>query len=288
MKTIAKTFITTLLATLLLVWGGCHPQKRNSHIVVTIAPLKHIVEQITCGDYSISVLVPQGASPETFEPTPKQMAEVHDAQLVFTTGLIEFEKSLLKDVDRNHVVDLSTGIQLIEGSCSHHHSHHDHHHGVDPHIWTSPQELRQMATTAHAAIIRQYPDSTKYTAAYDALCARLEALDEECKQAIKESGTQAFMVYHPAMTYYARAYGIEQIAIEYEGKEPSAKYLSTIIDQAHEKNIKAILYQAEYPKSVVEVVANDVGVKALEINPLAEDVETTIRTITTAITAQNE
>jgi zinc transport system substrate-binding protein len=98
-----------------------------------------------------------------------------------------------------------------------------------------------MATTAHAAIIRQYPDSTKYTAAYDALCARLEALDEECKQAIETSGTQAFMVYHPAMTYYARAYGIEQIAIEYEGKEPSAKYLSTIIDQAHEKNIKAIL-----------------------------------------------
>ena len=288
MKTIAKTFITTLLATLLLVWGGCNPQKRNSHIVVTIAPLKHIVEQITCGDFSISVLVPQGASPETFEPTPKQMAEVHDAQLVFTTGLLEFEKSLLKDVNRNNTVDLSTDIQLIEGSCSHHHSHHDHHHGVDPHIWTSPQELRQMATTAHAAIIRQYPDSTKYTAAYDALCARLEALDEECKQAIKESGTQAFMVYHPAMTYYARAYGIEQIAIEYEGKEPSAKYLSTIIDQAHENNIKVILYQAEYPKSVVEVVANDVGVKALEINPLAEDVETTIRNITTAITAHNE
>lgn len=287
MKRLFTSLITPLLIAALFLTGGCEQKEHNSEIVVTIAPLKYIVKQITCGDFDVAILVPAGASPESYEPTPKQMAEVHDAQLVFTTGLIEFERALLKDVDRNHVVDLSTGIQLIEGSCSHHH-HHDHHHGVDPHIWTSPQELRRMATTAHAAIIRQYPDSTKYTVAFDALSTRLEALDEECKQAIETSGTQAFMVYHPAMTYYARAYGIEQIAIEYEGKEPSAKYLSTIIDQAHEKNIKAILYQAEYPKSVVEVVAKDIGIEALEINPLAEDIESTIRTITTAITTSHK
>lgn len=288
------TLITPLLAATLLLAGGCRQNEHNSDFVVTIAPIKHIVEQITCGDFDIAILVPQGASPETFEPTPKQVAELHDARLVFTTGLMEFERSLLGEVEGNHLIDLSRDIRVIEGSCSHHHhhDHHDHHHShnhsVDPHIWTSPQELKQMATTAYEAIIAQYPDSTKYKVAYEALSSRLEALDEECRQAVTTAGTEAFIVYHPVMTYYARAYNIEQIAIEDEGKEPSAKHLAEIIDQAHQKEIKAVLYQAEYPKSVVEVIANDIGATALEISPLAENVEATIRTITDAITGQTQ
>lgn len=287
MKRFLTPLITPLLAAAFLFVVGCQQQKRHSEIVVTIAPLKHIVEQITCGDFSISVLVPQGASPETFDPTPKQIAEVHDAQLVFTTGLIEFEKSLLKEVKPNQIVDLSAGIQLIEGSCSHHHDNHSHHHhGVDPHIWTSPQELRQMATTAHAAIIRQYPDSVKYTAAYDDLVLHLKALDAQCQQLISDSQTEAFLIYHPALTYYARAYGIEQMTVESEGKEPSAKHLASIIDQARIKGITTVLYQREYPKSVIEVIAEDIDATPIEIDPLAENIEQTILDITRAITTK--
>lgn len=274
--------ILSLCVTTLL--GSCTKAKEESDFVVTIAPIKHIVEQITCGDFSISVLVPQGASPETFEPTPKQVADLNDAKLVFSTGLIEFERSLLEQANKgNNIVNLSQDIELIEGHCSHAH-HHGHHHSIDPHIWTSPRRVKQMAQNAYNAIMELYPDSVKYTVAYNDLCQRLDALDAQCEQMITQSNTEAFVIYHPALTYYAQDYNIEQIAIEHEGKEPSAKHIATIIDRSRNLGVKNILYQSEFPKSVVEVIANDIGVKAVEISPLEENIEKNILAITEAIT----
>ena len=274
---ILSLYVTTLL-------GSCTKAKEESDFVVTIAPIKHIVEQITCGDFSVSVLVPQGASPETFEPTPKQIADLNDAELVFSTGLIEFERSLLEQADKgNNIVNLSQDIELIEGHCSHAH-HHGHHHSIDPHIWTSPRRVKQMAHNAYNAIMELYPDSVKYTVAYKDLCRRLDSLDAQCERMISQSNTEAFVIYHPALTYYAQDYNIEQIAIEHEGKEPSAKHIATIIDRSRNLGVKNILYQSEFPKSVVEVIANDIGVHAVEITPLEEDVEKNILAITEAIT----
>lgn len=269
--------MTTLL-------GSCNKANKESDFVVTIAPIKHIVEEITCGDFSVTVLVPQGASPETFEPTPKQIADLNDAKLIFSTGLIAFEHTLLEQADKgNNIVNLSQGIDLIEGHCSHAH-HHGHHHSTDPHIWTSPRTVKQMAQNAYNAIIGQYPDSVKYTVAYNDLCQRLDSLDAQCERMISQSDTKAFVIYHPALTYYAQDYNIEQIAIENEGKEPSAKHIATIIDQSRALGVKNILYQSEFPKSVVEVIANDIGVQAVEITPLEEDIEKNILAITKAIT----
>ena len=109
-------------------------------------------------------LVPPGASPETFEPTPRQFVELNKAQLIFNVGLIDFETTLLGKVgDQAKVVNLSRGIDLIAGSCSHgHHGHdHGHAHGVDPHVWTSPKALQTMAANAYEAIRNAYPDSVK-------------------------------------------------------------------------------------------------------------------------------
>ena len=225
------TSLATLLFSLLVVLNlstGCNRangSQSGCDIYVTIAPLKYIVEQITGDDFSIEVLVPIGASPETFEPTPKQYIALNEAQMIFSTGLIEFETALLERLaDKTHIVDLSRNISLIAGSCSHHHhSATEHQHGVDPHIWTSPHELKTMARNAYDAIMEQYPDSTKYTAAYNRLAKQIEQLDEECRQQLATTTARAFIIYHPALTYYARAYGIEQIAVEDEGKEPSAK-----------------------------------------------------------------
>lgn len=286
MNHIFRYIILSLLVTPLLT--SCKRERMESDIVVTIAPLKYIVEQITGDDFTVSVLVPQGASPETFEPTPKQVADLNHSQLILSTGLIEFEKSLLHRLgNTDKVINLSKNIELIKGSCSHHGSHHDHHHGVDPHIWTSPRELKIMAANAHKAIMELYPDSTKYTTAYNLLISKLDKLDEWCEQQIKESNTRALIVYHPALTYYTRAYGIEQIAIEQDGKEPSAKHLSHLIDEARNRNVHCILYQAEYPKSVVEVISKDTKIEAEIFYPLSEDVEATIKHVTNAITGHN-
>lgn len=285
MKRYIYIILYTLLATTLLLACGSRKSSPNADIVVSIEPLKYIAEQITTGDFQVDVLVPQGASPETYDPTSRQIMALSNAKMVFAIGLIDFEKSLLQRLDNKNIVNLSRGIELIEGSCSHaHHDHAHHHHGVDPHIWTSPHELKIMAENAYTAIMQHYPDSVKYTNAYHHLISELDNLDKECHAAIESSATKAFAIYHPALTYYARAYSLEQIAIESEGKEPSAKHIAHVIEDAHNKGVKCLLYQCEFPRSVVDVVAEDMDIEPTEINPLADNPVQFIRDVTRCIT----
>ena len=151
-------------------------------------------------------------------------------------------------------------------------------------IYGPLRELRTMARNAFDAISRQYPDSAKYVEAYRALDERLVRLDVECKRMCDESKSRAFVVYHPALTYFARAYGLEQIAVESDGKEPSAKHIARIIDEARAKGVACLLYQSQYPRSAVEIIARDMGVECREIDPLAEDAAQNIIDITRVIT----
>jgi len=282
----------TLSIFIILLFFGCTERKVvvENRAIVSIAPLKPLVESILGEDFEVSVLVPQGASPETFEPTPKQLREVESARFVFGTGLLEFEQELLHRIARNEqIINLSQGIELIAGTCSHaHHAHHDHScghaHGIDPHIWCSPKSLGKMAENTYNAISREMPDSTKYAEHYTALCIKLLDLDEEVSELCRQSPHSLFFIYHPALTYLARDYGLTQVAVEHEGKEPSAKHLARIIEQARTEGIKHIFYQSEFPASSVEVICQDINATPVEINPLEEDIFDNIRHIVTLIT----
>ena len=246
-----------------LLLAACTPEQPagENTFYVSIPPLRSIVEGIVGDDFKIEVLVPPGASPETFEPTPRQFVELNKAQLIFNVGLIDFETTLLGKVgDQAKVVNLSRGIDLIAGSCSHgHHGHdHGHAHGVDPHVWTSPKALQTMAANAYEAIRNAYPDSVKYEAGYNRLRSTLKELDIRTAEKIARSGVKYFIVYHPALTYYARDYGLRQVAIEADGKEPSAKQLTAVIRQAREDGVRRIFYQNQFPASTVEIIARDI------------------------------
>lgn len=267
---------------------GCSPKPTADEptIYVTIAPLRSVVERIVGDDFSIEVLVPAGASPETFEPSARQYVALNEARWIFSTGLIDFETTLLHRLEnQTKIINLSEGIELIAGSCSHAHHHHDghHHHGVDPHIWTSPRALKQMAENSYRAIAAAYPDSVKYADNFARLSADIEALDKRTEAALQQAEVKMVVVYHPALTYYARDYGLRQEAIEQEGKEPSARALARLIAMGREAGVGRILYQRQYPRSVVETVARDMGAEAVEFDPLGEDVIATIDSITSLI-----
>ena len=244
--------------------------------------MQSIIEEITAGDFEVEVIVPKGASPETFEPTPKQVTSFSDAEFIFSTGLIDFEQSLVKRISGDaEVVNLSKDIELIAGSCSH--GNHQHKHGVDPHIWTSPRALRTMVTNAHDAIMAHYPDSVRYTEATERLLERIDALDTYCATRIEAEGVEAMMIYHPAYTYYARDYGIEQIAIEHDGKEPSLRQTTALIEKAKEHGVKAILRQPQYSEDKVRAIANDAGAEIITTDPLSEDILAEIERVTEII-----
>lgn len=273
-----------LLAAVLI--SSCAPTQTTDEntLYVSILPLRSIVQQIVGDDFKVEVLVPPGASPETFEPTARQFVNLNKAQLVFNVGLIDFETTLLNKMeDQEKVVNLSRGIDLIEGTCSH--AGHHHAHGVDPHVWTSPKALQHMAANAYKAIRNACPDSVKYETRYNRLQARLKELDARTAEKIARSGVEYFIVYHPALTYFARDYGLRQVAIEADGKEPSAKQLTAIIRQAREDGVRKIFYQSQFPASTVEIIARDIDAEFVEIDPLAEDAIANIDRMTDLITA---
>lgn len=340
-----KKFLTTFAAILLLVGCAEAPKTDSNTLYVSILPLKSIVGGIVGDDFDVRVLVPAGASPETFEPTPRQFVDLNRARLIFNVGLIDFETTLLGKIEaRDKVVDLSRGIDLIAGSCSHAHgkvaradephaaamseeqqtagtaatpeeqqtagSHaaampgerqlagrhaatpapqahgHSHAHGIDPHIWTSPRALQHMAANAYEAIHALWPDSVKYTENHARLQEQLAELDARTAGKIAASGVRYFIIYHPALTYYARDYGLQQVAIEDDGKEPSARALARLIEQARHDGVRRIFYQSQFPASAVEVIARDIEAQSVAIDPLKEDVIANIDSLTDLIVAQ--
>lgn len=285
MKKSLYLFIYIAVALMMLGCKDTAKQQTDNTIYVSIAPIKPLVEAIVADGFDVKVLVPAGASPETYEPTPKQFIELNNARMVFSTGLLDFEKALLDKIyDQSRVVNLSHGITTIAGSCSHtYHGKHCHH-GIDPHIWCSPKSLQTMAQNISNALIASMPDSVVYKERYSVLNQRITDLDQRVNEMCQNASLPYFIIYHPALTYLARDYGLEQVAVENEGKETSAKRLSQIIDRARKDGVKRVFYQSEFPASSIEVVAQDIGAQAVEINPLAENVIENLEDIVLKIT----
>lgn len=277
-----------LIATLALLSVACATQKSGDNektIFVTIAPLQHLAEELTCGDFSVELLVKQGASPETFEPTSSDIARLSDAELVFSTGLISFEHSLTHNLG-DMVVDLSEGITTLGGTCSHHHCNHSH--GIDPHIWTSPRELHTMVGNMHRALMSHYPDSTKYNDAAERIIARIDSLDSYCQARLGDGTKRAIMIYHPAYTYLAHNYNIEQIAIENEGKEPTAKHLIELVERGRQMGIRTIFHQPQYSACKIGSIADELNAEIVVTDPLSFDIESEIRRVVDLISKDNE
>lgn len=261
----------------------------DNKLIVSILPIKYIIENIVEDDYYIEVIVPPGSSPETYEPTPQQLISIADATLIFTIGLIDFERELIARLPKqfdNKIVNLSRNVKLLDGCCCGA-VHGNHTHSIDPHIWMSPKQLITMANNAYEAISLLHPENKKYENNYITLIHKLEMLDSKVQGLLDQSDVNHYLIYHPALTYYANDYDLHQLAIEQDGKEPSALQLRDLIESAKRENIKIILYQKEFSKSVVETIAKDIGATSVEINPLAENIDESILHITRSITGIN-
>ncbi len=157
-----------------------------------------------------------------------------------------------------------------------HHAHRHAHGERNPHLWTSPRMLRQMATTAYEHIARVYPDSTKYQANYNALMTRLDSLEARVSRRLSEASSCAFVIYHPTFGYLAAEHGLFEIPVEIHGKEPSADHLRRVVDVARKLGAQKVFYQREFPRSVVEAVAGELEVEPIEVDILSGDVEAMI------------
>ena len=255
---------------------ACSNQIQQENIItVTIEPQRYFAEQLTDSLFRIECMVPAGTSPETYDPTPAQMAKLARSKAYFCIGHIGFEEVWLDKLKQNTpqttFFDNSKGIALITSEHTHS-DNHEHKHGVDPHIWSSPKTIRLIVQNMYNALI-EIDEANKdlYAANLKRLLEQTDAIDEKITQTLQNSSQQAFIIYHPALAYFARDYGLTQYSIENEGKEPSPEQLKKLMDVAKEKGIKTVFVQQEFDRKNAELVAKEIGCRLIVINPLSYD-----------------
>ncbi len=253
----------------------------KTQIYSSIVPIADLVEKLG-GDFVQSyALVPAGASVHTYEPTPSQLRAIDSADLYVKVGTpIEFEVTWLDKLlainPQLSVIDLSTGIDLIESSEQeeeHVEEDHEHEHeGGDPHIWLSPKNILQMIPTITNALIEKMPEHESYFLVQQRdLLLRLTKIDNEVEATLNSFPQREIIVYHDAWAYFARDYELNLIVVEENRKEPTAKRIQSVITLAKENEISTIFASPEFNTQSAETIAKEAGAEVLFISPLPED-----------------
>lgn len=299
MKKQLKDKCTLLLLSSCLLLAGCtgRSSKTNNEtekpvITVTLEPQRYFTEAIAGDKFKVVSMVPKGSSPETYDPVPQQLVSLGDSKAYFRIGYIGFEQTwmdrLMNNTPHIQMFDTSQGVDLILNNelPEHGHSLHDGHiHSVEPHIWNSATNAFIIAGNTYKALSAlDKANESYYLARYDSLCQRIQYVDSViCEQLSRPEASKAFMIYHPALSYFARDYGLHQISIEEGGKEPSPAHLKELIDLCKEENVQVIFVQPEFDKRNAETIAQQTGTRVVPINPLSYDWESEMLNVANAL-----
>ncbi len=271
-RTIKKLAVTALFALMFVQAGAAADQV---HVFVSIAPQKYFVQQIGKDLVDVQVMVQPGANPASYEPKPSQMVALSRARAYFAIDVL-FEDIWLKKFTglnpKMQVVHTDMGIEKLPIS-GHHDEESGHEHGIlDPHIWLSPPLVKLQAQTILRALREIDPaHGADFEANYKRFMAEIDELNLQLKAAFEKKQGMRFMVFHPAWGYFARAYGLEQVPIEFEGKAPKPALLKELITFAKKKGITVIFVQPQFSAKSATLIAKAIDGRVIVANPLAED-----------------
>ena len=269
-------------------------------LTVTIEPQRYFLDQIVGDAFTINTLVPPGSSPESYEPAPSVMVDMAKSDIYFMVGDLGFENAWSKRLAENNpnveIVNCSEGIDRMEGhdhdhgDCAdpdHHHDHGDSHHhdhahlgdahthlhahsGIDPHVWSSPRAVVAFARNMLNGLVELDPgNEEKFLDGFEVLLEKIKQTDNQIRDILKDSPSKSFIIYHPALSYFARDYGLHQLSIEFEGKSPSPAQLKELVDVARKEKIHTIFIEQGFDTKNAEVIAKEIGAEVFEINPLS-------------------
>lgn len=273
--------------------------KTPLQVTVSIVPQEYFVKRIGGDRVSVNAMIQPGTDPHTYEPKPEQLKTTARSQAYFKIGvsLEDAWKDRLNSVNQQMlIVDTSQGVDKIPLTAEHDHDHdHDHNHDhdhakakteqagkntLDPHIWLSPKRVKAQAKTIYQTLAQLDPGQEAiYRANLEKFSQELDALDQEIRQNLAGVKNKKFMVFHPEWGYFAQDYGLEMIAIEIDGNEPSAAQLSQLIKQAKKENIKVIFTQPEFSQKSAETIAREIGGQVIPISAFAENWSENLRQV---------
>lgn len=270
----------------------------NVNAIVSILPQETFLKAIGGEKVNISLMVKPGNSPHTYEPKPSQMRDVSKADIYFTIG-VEFEEAWLpKFMNQNKkmkIVDMAKSINKIDmEKHSHddehkdngdehkdhgdehkdhddeHKDHDDEHDNKDPHVWTSPKNVKIIAENIYTYLVKiDKPNQAYYKENLNKFLNSVNKTDKTILSTLKDVPKDTkFLVFHPSWGYFAKQYNLIQVAIEIEGKSPKPKELIHVIEEAKEENIKAIFTSPEFSDTIAKQMASELQIPVIKISPL--------------------
>lgn len=281
--------IVVSLAAWLGLLVACTATTHDTPIVtVSIEPQKYILEQITGNRVEIRTLIANGANPETFDPSVNHIINLTKSIGFLRMGNIGFEAAILDKVHSENpdlpIFNTSLGVIPVTGTHSHGGITHD---VIDPHTWTSVKNVKIISKNMLIAMTEIDPSNADYYRNnYDRFAARLDSLDNELAIRLAPHKGEAFMVWHPSLSYFARDYGLEQItAGNADNKEVAMGTLKETIDHAAEHKAQIFFYQKDLDSRQAEALSSQLGLTKVNINPLSYEWEKEITAIADAIAA---
>ena len=252
-------------------------------VFVSILPQEYVVKKIAGDTVNVVTMIPKGSEPVTYEPKPSQMRELTTAKTYFSIG-VPFEKTWIPKVRASNkalrIISVDVGIHKIpiqNHTCET--EGYGHSHGeknkemLDPHIWLGPACMKTIAKNTYNGLIQLVPQNKElYRKNVNAFLKEIDELNRTLRAEVKKMPPDAaFMVFHPAWGYFANEYGLEQIAIEIEGKEPKPAQLKNVIQTAKNHHIKVIFIQPQFSQKTAQLVADAIGAKILVADPLEKN-----------------
>jgi zinc transport system substrate-binding protein len=254
-------------------------------ITVSIPPFKYFIDAIGAKDFSVNIMVPAGANPHIYEPVPEQIANLRKSVAYISDGYLGFEMTWLDRFYETNPqmkkLSLGKNIDLIKPVGN---SDSEHVEGADPHYWVSPRCALVIADAVKSLLIDLNPEKREtYILNYGTLVKSISEIDKKARELFSGYKAKPFMTFHPTLGYLARDYGLKQIAVENEGKEPTPSSLKELIDIGKAEKIRVIFIQREYDTKNARAIAAETGAVLETIDPLSENWATSEQQIIDAV-----
>lgn len=247
-------------------------ERKGIDIVVSIYPLKDIVEQVGGEKVKVDFIIPPGASPHTFEPKPSDIKKLSRAKAIFLIGggLEFWADKVIKSLSKKpRVVVLSKGLPPSKENYLHIKQEEI----FDPHIWLDPVMVMSMANLIRDTLIDlDSPNKNYYIQRAEKFEKELEELHLRIEKSVRGFRNREFVTFHSAWNYFSKRYGLRIIGIieESPGKEASPAHISRIIEEIRKTKGKIVFIEPQFNPKAAEVIAKETGAKLFTLDPIGD------------------
>jgi len=240
-------------------------------VAVSIGPEVEFVKAVGGDKVDVTLMVPSGSDPHTYEPLPGQLSQVSNAKMYAEVGTpVEFETNYMDKIKsaNSHmlVVNCSKGIKLIPNTAENEEN------TIDPHVWTGPKNAKIMVENIYQGLVQVDPsDEAYFQKNRDHYLQQLDELDKNTTQLLKGKQGTTILIFHPAFGYYCKDYNLTMVAAMINDEEPSPQRIAMLVNTAKQNNIKVVFTEPQYGPKYMQSVASQIGGQVVFVNDLDEN-----------------